>query len=237
MSFWFIIRTMSTTNRYPHIDYDHAPASYWDNDNGSPLETLLRNVQGTQRRAMIIKAWEENDLENIPPALLQAGLSELLREEMGRIHPAFMGGEYLPEYEDGEVEIARIELKSTTGDVTSIRARPGDLSQGEPPIVYRVEDEYQTEFTLARAGSDKPLTLAELIDFIDDTASDGDEDCHGLALQATAMNFSCGSDAESLLGFATVTSDFYPDLEAHYDAFITEWLEEAAAEEEDGEPS
>jgi hypothetical protein len=34
-----------------------------------------------------------------------------------------MGGEYLPDYEEGDVEIARIELESTTADVISIRVK------------------------------------------------------------------------------------------------------------------
>lgn len=37
--------------------------------------------------------------------------------------PSWMGGEYLPDSEPGEVEIARIVLQSTTMDVFSIRAR------------------------------------------------------------------------------------------------------------------
>jgi len=40
------------------------------------------------------------------------------------IHPSFMGGEYLPDYRRDEIEIARIELESTTSDVISVRARP-----------------------------------------------------------------------------------------------------------------
>lgn len=38
--------------------------------------------------------------------------------------PAFMVGEYLTELDLHEVEIARIEMASVTGDVISIRARP-----------------------------------------------------------------------------------------------------------------
>ena len=37
-----------------------------------------------------------------------------------------MGGEYLPADLEDEIEVARIELASTTGDVIQLRARPSD---------------------------------------------------------------------------------------------------------------
>ena len=40
------------------------------------------------------------------------------------MHPMFMGGNYLPDAEEGEVEIARIEISSTTRDVTCVFAKP-----------------------------------------------------------------------------------------------------------------
>lgn len=43
-----------------------------------------------------------------------------------KFHPSFVGGEYLPDYKANEVQIARIELQSTTTDVISIRAG-GDM--------------------------------------------------------------------------------------------------------------
>jgi hypothetical protein len=39
------------------------------------------------------------------------------RSALGRLHPSFMGGEYLPDRRDTEVEIARINIDSTTSDV------------------------------------------------------------------------------------------------------------------------
>ena len=58
-------------------------------------------------------------------------------EALGRIHPAFMGGEYLPDLSQDEVKIARITIASTTQDVTSVYAR-----RGKNRIHYRVVDEY-----------------------------------------------------------------------------------------------
>jgi hypothetical protein len=56
--------------------------------------------------------------------LLREALDDDTRRSLDRIHPSFMGGEYLPDYGRDEVEIARIELESTTSDVISVRARP-----------------------------------------------------------------------------------------------------------------
>src|SRR6516165_11150738 len=94
--------------------------------------------------------------------LLRETLDEDTRRSLDRIHPSFMGGEYLPDYGRDEVEIARIELESTTSDVISVRARP----RGKR-IEYSVRDEYQTEYRLAQKTSRQPLSLRELIRFLD----------------------------------------------------------------------
>ena len=75
-----------------------------------------------------------------------------------------MGGEYLPGYEEGETEIGRIELQSTTSDVISIRAR---VEGGE--IRYSVVDEYNGRFSLACESSEKPFSQGEFIEFIEGT--------------------------------------------------------------------
>lgn len=62
----------------------------------------------------------------------------------------------------GEVEIARITLRSTTGDVVSVRARRGDRR-----IEYRVVDEYETSFTFQPQLSQEPLMLGEIVNMID----------------------------------------------------------------------
>jgi hypothetical protein len=55
------------------------------------------------------------------------------RRALGRLHPSFMGGEYLPDRRDTEVEIARINIDSTTSDVTSVHAKAG-----KNRICYRI---------------------------------------------------------------------------------------------------
>ena len=110
-------------NLYARIDYDFRPESFWGIPS-NPLEAALRNVKGRQRRTMIRDHVLADKLDVLPNYLLNESLEDEIRTNRGRIHPLLMGGEYLPNYDAREVEIARIELKSTTYDVISLRARP-----------------------------------------------------------------------------------------------------------------
>ncbi len=92
---------------------------------------------------MITDYWNAGKLEELDPALLHDVPHDAARQSLGRIHPSFMGGEYLPGYLPGEVEIARICLRSTTSDVISLRARPNEAG-----IAYRIADEYEGNFSL-----------------------------------------------------------------------------------------
>src|SRR5262249_27826770 len=125
--------------KYAKINYSFRPQSYWDDQD--VLRALLRNVKGTQRRRMITDYWNQGRLPELEEELLKDTLSPETRERLGAFHPAFMGGEYLPDYRPFEVEIVRIELASTTSDVISIRA-----ARDPEGIRYRIVDEYETEF-------------------------------------------------------------------------------------------
>ncbi len=107
------------------------------------LEAALRNVKGRNRRETIRDYHSNGFLLALSDNLLRDTLEEDRRESLGLIHSSFMGGEHLPDYSRHEVEIARIELQSTTSDVISIRARP----RGKR-IEYSVCDEYQVESRL-----------------------------------------------------------------------------------------
>ena len=128
-----------------------------------------------------------------------------------------MGGEYLPNYQPHEVEIARIELQSTTSDVISLRAKGSQRR-----IKYRLVDEYETEFALLQQTSRLPFSLRELIVFLDSVKHDGaDPNWHrfGFPLLSNELNLDGSSDLElleSLRDFTRVSSDFYPELASHY---------------------
>jgi hypothetical protein len=194
------------------------PSSYWeDND---PLAAILRNVKGANRRQIITDYWNAGRIEDLDPDLLSDETVPELRQFLERLHPSFMGGEYLPELLPAEVEIARISLQSTTFDVISIRAH---REPGSELIHYRIEDEYDTHFEFEPPTSAEPLTHDEMVALIDgvDGGNGG-----GLALCYNEMNFECVGDADSLRNFTTVSSTFYPDLEDHYEALFDRWVEE-----------
>ena len=185
----------TTTNE---INLDFRPSSYfW------PLGLathLLARIKGAKRKAALKNLIDEGRLDEIPEFLTQSSLSEEERRAIGRIHPAFMGGEYLPDLDRTEIEIARISIKSTTGDVTSVYARRGNRS-----IQYRVVDEYggDTLRGVTQRTSVKPITLSELYQFLVGAWP---------FMEVLAMNYQ--NDLDGMLGFFSGDSAFYPQLDA-----------------------
>ena len=194
----------------PKIDLAFRPASYfW------PLglaRHLLARVKGAQRKKALQALIDAGRLDDIPDFLAKSALSEAERQAIGRLHPAFMGGEYLPDMEEQEVEVARISIHSTTGDVTSVYAR-----RAPEGIAYRVVDEYGGD-TLSgdnACESEEPLTLEELTDFFLGAWP---------LMDVLEMNYE--DDLDGMLGFFWADSAFYPHLDAllrqqvreHYEA-------------------
>jgi hypothetical protein len=144
-----------------------------------------------------------------------------------RRRPFFdLGREFLPTPERDDVEIALISLASVTGDLISIRARPSDTR-----IVYRIEDEYGTNFRFYPNHSAQPLSLGELIAMIDHATGHLGGNRQGLTSAYRDYNLD-GSDAEDLVDFVTVTSDFYPALQAYYEDQARAWLARVKAQRE-----
>jgi hypothetical protein len=179
------------------IDLSFRPKSYfWP----FGLETqLVTHVKGAARQAMLRRLIDQDRLDEIPDFLAQAKLSEEERTAIGRIHPLLMGGEYLPDQEQGEVEIARIEIRSTTGDVTSVYAR-----RGSKRIRYRVVDEYEGDTLTGKTTrtSARPLTLGELTDFF-----------LGAWNLLEVLEFNEFADVDAALAFFRGRSAFYPDFD------------------------
>lgn len=142
------------------IDLDFRPGTYF---RPQKLELhLLSKVKGGVLKKRIQALFAEGRHDEVAGLLGTDGISAGDQKALEGWHPMFMGGNYLPDTEDGEVEIARISIKSTTFDVTSVFAKP---DQGV--IRYRVVDEYGGD-TLAGDGqmeSSRPLSLGELADF------------------------------------------------------------------------
>jgi hypothetical protein len=197
------------------IDFTQQPASYWIEDD--LLKTILRNVQGTQRRKMIMDYWKAGRIEELDAELLEDVLNEDARVRLGLIHPAFMGGEYLPGYQPDEVEIARIELASTTHDVVSIRAR-----READGICYSVVDEYGTEFTFEPKQSREPLSLAEVAQLIE--GLEGGDDGEPFVWCVLSGTGDGGTELDP--EFVTIRSDFYADLQSWWGQRLEQWIAE-----------
>jgi hypothetical protein len=126
-----------------------------------------------------------------------------------------LGGEFLPRFRKGEVEIARISLQSVTCDQISVRARrPGKR------IRYRIVDEYESGYACHPGGSTSTLLLRELIALIE-TASDGGS----IIFPILERNRRGGTTPKELAEFISVTSDFYPDIRPYYRALTDAWLQ------------
>lgn len=175
---------------------DFVPATYWD-DLRSDVGRDLNEVERRLRDAVSTGDWSNFQL---PP--VRFGLE---------------GGDYLPKFLNCEVEIARLSLESTTWDVISIRARP--TSRG---IIYRVVDEYDSQYSFRPKSSRRPLSMRQLINLIEGLNVDGVSSAPA-ALRADQR----AQDAKAirqLKKFVTVSSAFYPSIESWYQFEAERWM-------------
>ena len=141
------------------IDLAYRPESYfWAYDNNIKLAS---DIKGAERKAMYERALKSGDIHLANAIISEPELTHEQRKAQSGIHPSWMGGEYLPNREAQEIEIARITIASTTQDVTCVYAK-----RGSERIHYRVVDEYEGMTLEARSRTSiRPLTLIELFDF------------------------------------------------------------------------
>ena len=153
--------------------------------------------------------------------LRSPSLTEDQRNRFGAIHPSFLGGEYLPDCNPSETEIARVKLRSTTQDLISIRATRED---GE--LRYPIVDEYDDhEFSLWTQFSQKPFSVKKLIEFLDNS-SEVKGYPGSLTLAYNNSNADGVLSRERLRDFTTVCSEIYSQLEEHYDRVYADWIVE-----------
>ena len=200
-------------------DLDYRPDSYWEFSN--PLDAILAKVSSRNRRQMIIDYWNSGKLEELDDELLKDEISVESREALARIHPSFMGGEYLPPKKADTVAIVTIDLRSVTSDVIELRA----TRQKSGRIRYRWVDEYQSEglaFSQPRETSVKPLTFGQLIQFIVGSSSEVGE----LPLCYNEYNCQGGRGRSELRYFTSMSSVFYPKLADWFKGLVEEWVNE-----------
>jgi hypothetical protein len=188
--------------------------------------SLLSDIKGANRRSIAQHALQDDQSGDIPPELLAHALKEDERRFIGRLHPSFLGGEYLPSTRKQEVEIARITIASTTQDVTCVYARP--LGKR---ISYRIVDEYNGDTITGRQTrtSTKPLSLAELVAFF----------LQGWDLLGCLDHNFCeyGYPRDEVHGFIVdASSSFYSEFEAAITHEIDAWLNTVQAAQTQTEP-
>jgi hypothetical protein len=208
--------TMPNTKKF---SMDYRPESYWDCH-----QEGFTNIKGEMRRRSFESALHSGQFDFMPETLLSDNLSDAERHQMGAVHPVFMGGEYLPDYLTGELEIARASLQSVMWDVISIRARKLDGGR----ISYRVVDEYESNFQFQPASSAKPLTMERLISLIDSVKGHNTGCGEGCGLTDYYRDFNYQMDENLqhlnvLVQFVRVSSMYYPELEQWYEEEAQEW--------------
>lgn len=182
-----------TTN----IDLNFRPGSYFKPQRLEQF--LLSKVKGAVIKKQLQSLFNEGRHSELKDLLGADGISANDQKALEAFHPMFMGGNYLADTEDGEVELARIRIASTTYDVTSVYAKADD-----GVIRYRVVDEYDgdTLTGTTEMASKEPLTLGEFADFFLNTWS---------LINVLQANFE--DDLDGSLEFFSAESDFYPDFD------------------------
>jgi hypothetical protein len=205
-----------TVPEAPGIDLDYRPRDYfWAAGLKIPL---LSGIAGEASRQLVSSLIEAGN--PIPVGLDAPVLDEGMRQAWGRVHPSHMGGEFLPGFRKGEVEIARISLQSVTCDQISVRARRSGKRIG-----YRIVDEYESGYACRRSRSPATLSLRKLIAVMEHACQGG-----SIIFPALERNLGGGSTPEELAELITVTSDFYPDLGRYYRALTDVWVDQRARE-------
>ncbi len=190
------------------------PETYWNEE-----QVRLANIKGSYRRRDIL----EGGIDSVPPALRANDIGARLKNIMGAMAPHLRSGEDLPDYLDGEVEIARLRhAKTVHQEVISVRAR---LDEDTDIIRYRCVSEHEgMTFSLRVETSRKPLTLRRMIRLIETTEYEELEASGGLVFAELESQFDTGLSLNELRGFIEVSSLFYPQLGDWYDLAIDAWL-------------
>lgn len=199
------------------IDIAYRPQSYFGPQRLE--EFLISQVKGAVVRKKLQELLAEGRHDELQALLGEHGISRSSLSAMESVHPMFMGGNYLPGAKEGEVEVARIEISSTTFDVTCLYAR-----QKGGKIHFRVVDEYEGD-TLSgpsKLTSAKPLSLGEMTDFFLEAWP---------LLDVLEANFD--GDRESALDFFVARSKFYPDFDRLCRKRVVEAFPEPGVDEDD----
>lgn len=226
-------RTLHPVPPVTGIDLDFRPASYWQADDAT--SAIVQNIKGQLRRDMardFLGGTAPEELGEIESELLADTLPDATRRSLGGFGPMWLGGEYLPDYALGEVEIARIVLQSSTLDVYSIRARRRGKGGR---LYYRVVDEYESEWSIARRSSTRPLTLRELVQLIDSAENECGNDGYPMVENIVRYQLEGDGNAEHAVRFVTLESTVYPMIGQYYRTRLLAWAQAWVADSRERE--
>jgi len=214
------------------FDLDYRPDTYWPVSRSR--EQLLSRIKGQVRRQMAADALASGGVEALNVFLARESLPDAERRAWGQQHPWFMGGEYLPDLAASEVEIARLSLASVTHDQISIRARAA-----KNHIRIFVTDEHEMKYQPSHRRVQRPLSLRELIAFIETTNNAWADRALGMVWNLIRATYDegCFDSPREAGEFVTVESAIYPELGPYYAHQVAQWVarEEARYEAEDAE--
>lgn len=196
------------------IDLNFRPASYFGPQRLE--EYLFSKIKSGEIRSHVQELFRAGRHSEVRELLGAEGISTRAQRALEAVHPALMGGNYLPDPALGEVEIGRIRIRSTTGDVTSVYAKLDDGA-----IRYRVVDEYNGDTLAGPAEKESrtPLTLSEFMDFFLSTWP---------LMECIESN---GLDLDTGLDFFLAESTYYPNFDSLCRQRVTEHFSAVAGDE------
>lgn len=198
------------------LNLDYRPESYFDSN-----ESMYCNVKGVFRQEAILNALKFGTTEQLPDWMLANNLDEDRLTRMTETRPRQAAGERLPDFEPGQVEIAKLVKFDGVPSVISFRAK-----QGEGAIAYEAVDEKSTPFVVTPSLSLKPFSVGELVNLIDRTIHPELPRVDG-GLVSTLLEASVDGDyLAQLESVIELRSCFYADLQQIYRHKIHDWVHE-----------
>ena len=138
--------------------------------------------------------------------------------------PRVWGGEFLPALAPEHIEIARVSMASTTSDQVSIRALR-EVDHIRYSIVGEYEDEEGMSYDLPFETSNSPLSMQELLAFMDGATYQNDLYPSGILSSSWFMMHEFGhDDVAGVNEFLSLSSPFYPSINACYLQLAADWL-------------
>jgi hypothetical protein len=129
----------------------------------------------------------------------------------GKRRPYIDIGEYLPSFDNDEIEFARINLASTTGDVISLRIR-----QKKKNYYINIVDEYEARYIRYKRKYDAIPTQGEIIDIITRMIISGERQPYMLAI----IEYNEFKTVEEINDFVDFDSSIYPNLSELYIEYL-----------------